>query len=389
MDFTISKDLERFRQEIREFIAEAWPEELQREAHTNSAEQYPKVVEFRRKLGERGWIGLSWPKEYGGQGRSVLEEYVFQEEISYYNAPYPKVAAGMVAPTLMRFGSEEQRRRFLPRIASGEIDFCLGYSEPDAGSDLASLQIRAEEDGDVYVINGVKRWTSGAHRSEYCWLAARTDPEAPKHKGISLFIVDMKTPGITVRPIETMADHRTNETYWEDVRVPRENLVGEKNRGWYYVAAALDFERYTAFPVGQYRAVVDRLIETVKKAKYGGRRLREDPLIRQKLAQISIELEATQLLSYRVAWLISQGQIPNYEASMLKMFGTEAEQRMAHLATLIFGLYGQLKEGSPDAVSDGEFEREYRAVVMPTFGAGANELQRNIIATRGLGLPRS
>lgn len=389
MDFALPAEAERFRSDLREFISREWPKELQKQAHENSAEAYPEVKEFRRKLAERGWIAHSWPKEYGGRSGSVLEQYILQEEMSYYSAPYPKVGASMVAPTLMHFGNEEQKRQYLPQIASGEIDFCLGYSEPDAGSDLASLQIRAEEDGDFFVINGVKRWTSGAHRSEYCWLAARTDPAAPKHRGISLIIVPMDSPGLTVRPIWTMADHRTNETYWENVRVPRANLVGELNRGWYYVAAALDFERFSAFPTGEFRAVFDRLVRTVKETIRGGQPLKADPLIRQRIAQISIELEATQILGHRVAWLVSKGEIPNYEASMLKMYGTEAQQRMAHAATEILGLYGQLREGAPGAPLDGEIEREYRAVVMPTFGAGANELQRSIIATRGMGLPRA
>lgn len=202
-----------------------------------------------------------------------------------------------------------------------------------------------------------------------------------------MFIVDMKTPGITIKPIWTMGDIRTNETYWEDVRVPLENLVGERDRGWYSLAAALDFERISIFPVGRFRAAFDQLVEGVKKAEYGGRRLKDDPLIRQKIAQISIELEATQMLSFRAAWMIANGEIPNYEASMVKMFGTEAQQRMSHIATQIFGLYGQLKKGAPGAALDGAVEQQYRAMVMPTFGAGASELQRNIIAMRGMGLP--
>jgi alkylation response protein AidB-like acyl-CoA dehydrogenase len=203
-----------------------------------------------------------------------------------------------------------------------------------------------------------------------------------------MFMVDMKSPGITVRPIYTMGDSRTNETYWENVRVPRENLVGEKNRGWYYLAAALDFERLAVFTVGRFRAVFEKLVEAVKSAEYGGRRLKDDPLIRQKVANISVELEATQMLSYRAAYLVATGQIPNYEAAMLKLFSTEAQQRMSHVGTQIFGLYGQLREGTPDTVEHGEFERFYRSMVMPTFGAGASELQRGIIATRGMGLPR-
>ena len=388
MDFVIPPAVETFRQEVREFVAREWPDELRRLNASHGDEVYEQERAFRRKLGERGWLSLSWARRYGGQERSPLEYYIFHEEMSYAGAPASATGAGMVAPTLMHFGSEEQKQRFLPRIASGEIDFCLGYSEPDAGSDLASLQIRAEEDGDTFIINGIKRWTSGAHRSEYAWLAARTDPHAPKHRGISMFMVDMKSPGITVRPIWTMGDSRTNETYWDNVRVPRENLVGEQNRGWYYLAAALDFERLAVFTVGGFRAAFDRLVAAVRDAEYGGRRLKDDPIIRQKIGQISLELEATQMLSYRAAWLVATGQIPNYEASMLKLYSTEAHQRMAHVATQIFGLYGQLRQGAPDAVLEGLVERAYRSTVMPTFGAGASELQRGIIATRGMGLPR-
>ena len=388
MDFRLPPEVEAFRAEVREFVAREWPEHLRAATEGLSDEAYEEERAFRRKLGQKGWLALSWPKEYGGQGRSALEYYVFHEEMAYCGAPAAGTATGIVGPTLLRFGTEEQKRRFLPRIASGEIEFCLGYSEPDAGSDLASLQLRAEEDGDYFVINGIKRWTSGAHRSEYCWLAARTDPTAPKHKGISLFMVDMKSPGITVRPIYTMGGIRTNETYWENVRVPRENLVGEKNRGWYYVAAALDFERISIFPVSRFRAAFERLVAAVREAEYGGRRLKDDPLVRQRIAQIAVELEAVQMLSYRSAWLVSKGEIPNYEASMLKLLGTEAQQRMSHVATLLFGLYSQLRAGAPGAPLDGEVEHQYRAMVMPTFGGGASELQRNIIATRGMGLPR-
>lgn len=388
MEFDFAPEVERFRSEVREFVAREWPDEMRARAARDTEGVYHEEREFRRKLGERGWLALAWPRQFGGQDRSPLEQYVFYDEMDYFGAPVASTASGIVGPTLMHFGNDEQRQRFLPRIASGEVEFCLGYSEPDAGSDLASLQIRAEEDGDVFVINGTKRWTSGAHRSEYCWLAARTDPEAPKHRGISLFMVDMETPGLTVRPIWTMGDYRTNETYWDNVRVPRENLVGEKNRGWYYVASALDFERLMVFPTGGFRAFFDRLVAEVRRAEIDGRRLRDDPLVRQQIGQISVELEATQLLAYRAAWLVVKGAIPNYEASMLKMYGTEARQRAAHLATLIFGLYSTLKEGSPGAILQGEIEREHRSNVMPTFGGGASELQRNIIATRGFGLPR-
>lgn len=384
MEFALPPEVEAFRQEVAEFIREEWPEEYRRRSGELSEDLYEEERKFRQKLGAKGWLSMHWPAEYGGQGRSALDYYVFHDEMAYHGAPGGSTATGIVAPTLLRFGTEDQRSTFLPRIASGELEFCLGYSEPDAGSDLASLQIRAEEDGDFFVINGIKRWTSQAHRSEYCWLAARTDPNVPKHKGISLFMVDMSTPGITVKPIHTMGGIRTNETYWEDVRVPRSNLVGEVDRGWYYVAAALDFERMTVFPVGRFRSAFERLVEAIKERDG----LKDDPRVRERIGRLSAELEATQMFSYRTAWLVSNGEIPNYEASMLKMFGTEAHQRMSHLGTEILGLAAQLRQGENDAPADGEIEHEYRSMVMPTFGGGASELQRNIIATRGMGLPR-
>jgi alkylation response protein AidB-like acyl-CoA dehydrogenase len=289
----------------------------------------------------------------------------------------------------MAYGTPEQKARFLPRIAAGEIDFALGYTEPEAGTDLASLSTRAVADGDDFIINGTKLYTSGAHRAEYVWLATRTDPEAPKHRGVSLFMVDLKSPGITVRPLWTMDGGRTNQTFYDNVRVPRENLVGEVNRGWYYVAHALDFERITVFTVATIRVGFDELVAFIKQASYDGYALKDDPEVRDQIARFSVELEVAQMLSYRVAWMVSKGEHPNYEASMLKVFCTEFQQRLYHYGTRILGLYGQLTPGSPHAPAGGRFERGHRSAVMPTFGAGSSEIQRNIIATRGLGLPRS
>lgn len=387
MDFELPPNVEEFRQEIREFLAKEWPAERRR--RVAAGDNYAEEREFRRKLAQKGWLALSWPKEYGGQGRSILEQYIFSEEMAYHGAPAGTVGVGQVGPTLMAYGSDEQKQRFLPRIAAGEMDFALGYTEPEAGTDLASLKTRAVADGDDFVINGTKIYTSAAHRAEYVWLATRTDPEAPKHRGISLFIVDLKSPGITVRPLWTMGDGRTNQTFYDNVRVPRENLVGELNRGWYYVAHALDFERITVFTVATLRAGFDDLVAWVRQASYDGDALREDPEVRDQIARLSADLEVAQMLSYRVAWMISKGQHPNYGASMLKVFSTEFMQRLYQCGTRILGLYGQLTPDSRLAPAGGRFERSHRASVMPTFGAGSSEIQRNIIATRGLGLPRA
>jgi hypothetical protein len=387
MDFELPANVAAFRQEIRDFLASEWATD--RRNRSTAGDNYEEERTFRRKLAERGWLAMSWPKEYGGQGRSILEQYIFSEEMAYHGAPAGTVGVGQVGPTLMAYGSDEQKQRFLPRIAAGEIDFALGYTEPGAGTDLASLQTRAVADGDDFLINGSKIFTSAAHRAEYVWLATRTDPDAPKHRGISLFMVDLKSPGITVTPLWTMAGGRTNQTFYDNVRVPRENLVGELNRGWYYVAHALDFERITVFTVATLRAGFDELVACIKMADFDGWRLREDPDVRDQIAQLSTELEVAQMLSYRVAWMISQGQHPNYEASMLKLFATEFMQRLYHTGTRALGLYGHLQPGSKRAPADGRFERSHRASVMPTFGAGSSEIQRNIIATRGFGLPRT
>ncbi len=386
MDFQLPDNVEEFRAEIKEFIDAEWPESLRTKSATEIT--YEEERTFCKKLAKKGWLVMSLPEEYGGKRRSILEQYIFQETMAYYGAPYGTTATTIVAPTLMRYGTDEQKSTFIPRIAAGEIDFALGYSEPNAGTDLASLQLRAELDGDEYVLNGTKMFTSLAHKADYCWLAARTDTDAPKHKGISLFIVDMKAPGITTRPLWTMGGGRTNQTFWDNVRVPVTQRIGDENQGWYYVATALDFERIGVFPVSRVRRQFDRLVEYVRTADFGGYRPAQDPDVRRRIADLSTDLEVAQMLSYRAAWMVSQGQVPNYEAAMVKIFGTELQQRLTHTATQVLELYGQLLEGSPHAPANGYFEQAYEAAVMPTFGAGSNEILRQIIAARGMGLPR-
>ena len=377
MDFSFSEKAERFRQEVRDFLAREWPQDEKA---------------FRRKLAEKGWLGLSIPEKYGGQGRSIEEQYVFLEELAYagvaYTEHFTSIGTDIVAPTLLRFGSEQQKQKFLPAIARGEVEFCLGYTEPNAGSDLASLETRAVREGDHYIISGTKMYTSVAEKADYCWLAARTDPDAPRHRGISLFIVDMKSPGIGIQPLWTMGDRRSNITFWDNVRVPRENLVGEENHGWEYITCALDFERLVLCHIAGIRAIFDRLLGYVKSAGHDKHLLRDNPIVRTKLAQLSVELEVGQLLTWRALSILMKGAVPHYEVSMQKVFTTELLQRLAHLGTQILGLYGQLKPECELAPLSGEFERLYRSAVMWTFGAGSSEIQRTIIALRGLGLPK-
>jgi alkylation response protein AidB-like acyl-CoA dehydrogenase len=387
MQYTFSPEAIGFEREVRAFLDSEWSPEI-RARMGMEGDNYDEERAFRKKLASKGWLTMAWPEEFGGQRRSFEEMYLFQEACNYVGAPKATVAVQQVGPTLMQFGTEEQKQRFLPPIAAGEVEFALGYTEPDSGTDLASLQLRAVRDGDDYVMNGIKRFTSSAHRSEYVWLAARTDPNAPKHRGISMFLVDLKSPGITVKPIWTLGGYRTNEVYWDNVRVPATALVGEENRGWYYAAHALDFERISIFTVSSVRAVFDALIAWAKQEGPMGRPF-SDRHIRQTLADYKVQLEVLQSLSYRILGMLKRGEHPNYEASIVKIFSTEMMQRLTNAGTKMMGPYGQLSPGDPRAPIGGRVEASYRSAVMPTFGAGSNEVMRNIIATRGFGLPRA
>ena len=388
MEYRFSNQALEFEAEVNQFLAAEWTPALRAKIGDATIDTFQEERGFRKLLAERGWLTMSWPAEYGGQERSLEEQYLFWEAMNYAGAPQATVATQQVGPTLMRFGTEEQQERFLPPIARGEVEFALGYTEPDAGSDLASLQLRAVKDGDDYILNGTKRFTSGAHRSEFVWLATRTDPNAPKHRGVSMMLVDLESPGITVKPLWTMAGYRTNEVYFEDVRVPTNVLVGEENRGWYYAAHALDRERISIFTVSSVRAVYDRLREWAQSETPMGRPI-EDAGIRGGLADFKIQMEVLQQLSFRILDMLKREESPNHEASMVKIYSTEMMQRLQNFSLHAMGLYGQLNANDARAPLGGSAENGYLAAVMPTFGAGGNELMRNIIAQRGFGLPRS
>jgi len=390
MDFRFTEAEERFRQEVRDFIRTEMPQELRREGHAAaySIEHLDIEKEWRRKLGRKGWLRLGWPAEYGGTPATMMERYGFAWEMAVHGAPMNSSAVSWVAPTLMRYGNDEQKKKFLGLIGSGEIDFALGLTEPNAGSDLASLQTRAEAKGDVYVINGQKIFTSLAHKAEYVWLAARTNPSVPKHKGISAFMVDLKTPGITIQPLMGLGGERTNATFWDNVVVPRENMVGEQDRGWYYITTSLDLERLSVAGVPGLVTTLERLEAYCKETAIDGRPLIEREAVRNALADLHVEVHAAVMLSHRTAWMLHRGKVPYYEASMLKVYSTELLQRMADVATQLLGMYGQVQAGSRHAPMDGRMEQLHRVAVMMTFGAGANEVNRNLMALQGLGLPR-
>lgn len=389
MDFGFTPEQEAFRQEIRKFLQENVTPELRREMETAEATPGPLSRALLKKLGKKGWLGIGWPKEYGGQGLSMMDQFVFYQELGRENVYYGGLTLTSLAMTLILVGSEEQKREFLPKILRGEVEFCIGYTEPEAGTDLASLQTRAVRDGDDYIINGQKVFTTAAHYATHIWLLARTDPSAPKHKGVSLFLFPMNTPGVTVRPLYTMGGIRTNEVFLDNVRVPASCLVGEEGKGFYNVAIALDFERVF---LGQYpdlRRSLDELIAFCKEFRVNGRPLFEDPVIRDQLVRLHMEVELLRLWNYKVAWMIDRRMVPNAEASAQKVWASELRQRLADQALQWMGPYGQLRRGSPRAPLDGRFEAAWLLSPLLRFGGGANEIQRDIIAQRGLGLPRA
>jgi alkylation response protein AidB-like acyl-CoA dehydrogenase len=317
-----------------------------------------------------------------------MEQFVFNEEMAKARAPRPGgLGVGLAGPTIIVAGTEEQKKKYIPKILSGEEIWCQGFSEPGSGSDLASLQTKAVRDGDDYVVNGQKIWTSGAQFAHRMILLARTDPEAPKHKGISYFLLDMKTPGITVRPLVNLAGlSGFNEVFFEDVRVPRSELLGEENRGWYIATTTLDFERSSiGSAVGVQQQVEDLIRYATKHPEIS--RLNERPSLRYELADRRVEAEVAMMLSYRVVTLQDRGLIPNYESSITKLFSSELGQRINNTAVKVFGLSGQVMSGER-AVRRGNYARGYMLTLASTIAGGTSEVQRNIIATRGLGLPR-
>ncbi len=319
-----------------------------------------------------------------------MRQLVYNEEMARLRAPaFGGIGVAMVGPTLMMHGTDEQRERFLGRIASGEMSWCQGFSEPGAGSDLASLQMRAVLDGDEFVVNGQKIWTSGAHRADYCILLARTDPDAPKHRGISYLLMDMKSPGITITPLTNMLNSAAfNQMFLDNVRIPRANLVGELNRGWYVATTTLDFERSGIQRIVFAETLLDDLIEYANAPGAGGARPIDDPQTRHKLAELRIEFTVGRILAYRVAWMQGQGLVPNSEASIAKLYSTELQSRFAIAALGMMGARGALARASAHAPLDGRFAAYYLAAASYTIAAGTSEVQRNIIAQRGLGLPR-
>jgi alkylation response protein AidB-like acyl-CoA dehydrogenase len=396
MQFRDTPEMSQFRAEVREFLGTEIPDyfttgsgEIEDSYFGSGTPEYRAAwQEWRRRVASQGWIAPAWPEEYGGAGLGVLEQFVMNEEFAKHGVPPPGGSGVMmVGPTLIAHGSEEQQREHLSGILSGETVWCQGFSEPGSGSDLASLQTRAVRDGDDYIINGQKIWTSGAHVSNWMFCLVRTDVDAPKHRGISYLLLPMDSPGIIVQPIVQMTGNSGfNEVFFEDVRVPVANRIGEENRGWYVGVTTLDFERSgIGAAVG-----VRQNVEKLTRLAIDTGATRRNPGLRLELVDRAVEANVLTLLSYRVITMQAQGLIPNYEASTAKLFNSELGQRIAQTGTKVGGLYAGISD--PDTAYEpawaGDLANDYMATVSSTIAGGTSEVQRNIIATRGLGLPR-
>jgi 3-oxocholest-4-en-26-oyl-CoA dehydrogenase alpha subunit len=389
VDFDYSEDEKRFQKEVREFIREHASAEVADPTREGMAQlvDSPERREFMKAMSARGWIGMSWPKEYGGGGQPGIYEYLLNEELAAAGAPLIGKGVGIIGKTIIRHGNERLKQEFLPKIRNAEIEFAIGYSEPNSGSDLASLQLRATKDGDGWRLNGQKRFTTSAHFADWYWVAARTDPEAPKHKGITLFLVPMDAPGITVQNMDTMGDERTNEVFLDDVFVGDDYVVGEVNKGWYYISEALDFERFTLFTISAYVKKYEAFRAYLREHSRDGRPLKDDPVVRRKVARLATEVEVAKMHCLRVISTAAAGGVPNIESAMFKLWTTQMGQRLADEFLTMVGPTAALKRGTPGAPVDGRFEHIYRYSVVDTVGAGTSEVQRSIIARRGLGLP--
>lgn len=388
MDFELDAEQSAWLAEVRAFLQENVTPALRAELAEEGQEVSDgEVAAFRRKIGEKGWFGLNWPPEYGGLGLGAIYQHLLMREFEYWGVPGPDLTVTSVAPMIMRHGTEQNKKEFLPPIARGEMTCAVGYSEPEAGTDLASLRTRAVHDGDEWVITGSKIWNSGAQRATHEWLCVRTDPDAARHRGISVIIVPVNLPGITIRPLYAWSGYRTNEVFFDEVRVPVGNLIGEVNQGWTYITGALDLERGALTNAGDLRRALDELTELAARPGRDGIVPLRSASFRRRLAQAEADVEAAILMGYEAASLLDSGVIPTVEVSVEKVFSSELRQRIADLAIDLLGPDGLLAYRSPAAPQDGQFERLYRVSPLMRFGGGTNEVLRDVIAQRGHGMP--
>ncbi len=386
MDFEFTPQELEYQREVREFLRAEMTAGAAAEHHCGQG-LGPHSRALLRRMGKQRLLAPTWPKKYGGRELPPITRFILSEEMAYHEAPYPLTFLEVAGPGILHYGTEEQKAVYLTRMAAGEIEFATAYTEPGAGSDVASLVLAAEERGDTYVVNGQKTFSSHAHHCDFIWLAARTDKTAAKHKGISMFIVDPTTPGISVRPLQTMAGVRTNEIFFDDVVVPRKNLVGEKNRGWDYMMGALNYER--GGTVGDLQRSFDELVEHVSQARRAGRTTADDSWVAEELAVLATQLHIARLLIYKVADIQERKAALTYEASLGKLYASQVRERLFEVAMQVLGPYGQLRDWSKWIGLHPKMQSLF--LDSPRWGivAGSSEIQRNIMAVRGLGLPTS
>jgi 3-oxocholest-4-en-26-oyl-CoA dehydrogenase alpha subunit len=383
-----SEEQEALRRDLRAYYEKLLTPEIREQLHHGHGVG-PTMRQVVKRMGADGWLGIGWPKEYGGQGRSQIEQFIFFDESMRAGAPVPMLTINTVGPTIMRHGSEEQKRFFLPKILKGEIHFCIGYTEPNAGTDLASLKTRAVRDGDDYVVNGQKVFTSLAGDADYIWLATRTNPEAPKHEGISMLAIDLQTPGIRVDPMHLLSEHDINTVFFDDVRVPATCLVGKENAGWRLITSQLNHERVTLCSAGLLAQAYEETVAWARATERpAGGRVIDQEWVQIGLARVHAGLEFLRLINWKVAWTGTQGRLDVADASSIKVFGTEFYLESFRILMEIIGPRAYLRRGSPDAVGVARLEMLYRSLIILTFGGGTNEVQRDLIGMFGLGLPR-
>ena len=388
MYIDLTPELRALRDELRTYFAKLMTTELVAELSAGGEGGGPEYRRALKKMGKDGWLGIGWPKEYGGQDRTPLEQFLFADEVQRVGFPLPFLTLNTVGPTLMAYGTPEQKAEFLPRILAGDLHFAIGYSEPGAGTDLASLTTSAVKEGDEWVIQGQKTFTSLADFSDYIWLAARTDPDAKKHRGISMFIVPTTSPGFRLTPIWTMADVRTNATFFDGVRVPDRYLVGGLNNGWGLITNQLNHERVSLFPIGPF----ERLSEDVRRYAIetklaDGKRVIDQPFVRRNLARCYAGAEALRLMLWKQAWTLTHSRLHPADASTVKVYASEFFVEAYRALMEVIGAAGTIHRRSPGAVLAGRLERMYRSALILTFGGGTNEVQRDIIAMAGLQMP--
>ena len=388
MYIDLTPELRALRDELRTYFAKLMTTELVAELSAGGEGGGPEYRRALKRMGRDGWLGIGWPKEYGGQDRTPLEQFLFADEVQRAGFPLPFLTLNTVGPTLMAYGTPEQKAEFLPRILAGDLHFAIGYSEPGAGTDLASLTTAAVKDGDEWVIDGQKTFTSLADFADYIWLAARTDPEAKKHRGISMFIVPTTSPGFRLTPIWTMADVRTNATYYDGVRVPDRYLVGGLNNGWGLITNQLNHERVSLFPIGPFERLSEDVRRWAIETKLAdGQRVIDQPFVRRNLARCYAGAEALRLMLWKQAWTLTHSRLHPADASTVKVYASEFFVEAYRALMEVIGAAGTIHRRSPGAVLAGRLERMYRSALILTFGGGTNEVQRDIIAMAGLQMP--